>query len=101
VALWEQFLVYAVTFGIADQVVKDMAIKIPEVVDDPAFRTSYYVWFAVPGDGGGLSAFNEIHQSFNQAVSVATSSSSSGAGGGGGFSGGGGGGGGGGGFGAG
>ena len=100
VALWEQFLVYAVTFGIADQVVKDMAIKIPEVVDDPAFRTSYYVWFAVPGDGGGLSAFNEIHQSFNQAVSVAISSSSSGAGGGGGFSGGGGGGGGGGGFGA-
>ena len=100
VVLWEQFLVYAVTFGIADQVVKDMAIKIPEVVDDPAFRTSYYLWFATPGDGGGLSAFNEIHQSFDQAVSVATSSSSSGSGGGGGFSGGGGGGGGGGGFGA-
>ena len=50
--------------------------------------------------GGGLSAFNELHQSFSQAVSVATSSSSSGSGGGGGFSGGGGGGGGGGGFGA-
>ena len=100
VVLWEQFLVYAVTFGIADQVIKDMAIKIPEVVDDPAFRTSYYLWFATPGDGGGLSAFNEIHQSFDQAVSVATSSSSSGSGGGGGFSGGGGGGGGGGGFGA-
>jgi uncharacterized membrane protein len=100
IVLWEQFLVYAVTFGIADQVVKDMAVKIPEVVDDPAFRTSYYLWFAVPGDGGGLSAFNDIHQSFGQAVSVATSSSSSGAGGGGGFSGGGGGGGGGGGFGA-
>jgi len=99
VVLWEQFLVYAVTFGIADQVVKDMAIKIPEVVDDPVFRTSYYLWFATPG-GGGLSAFNEIHQSFDQAVSVATSSSSSGSGGGGGFSGGGGGGGGGGGFGA-
>ena len=99
IVLWEQFLVYAVTFGIGDQVVKDMAIKIPEIVDDPAFRTSYYLWFAVPGDGGGLSAFNDLHQSFDQAVSVATSSSS-GAGGGGGFSGGGGGGGGGGGFGA-
>ena len=99
VVLWEQFLVYAVTFGIADQVVKDMAIKIPEVVSDPAFGPSYYFWFAAPG-GGGISAFNDIHQSFAQAVSVATSSSSSGSGGGGGFSGGGGGGGGGGGFGA-
>jgi uncharacterized membrane protein len=100
VILWEQFLVYAVVFGIADEVVKAMSVKVPEVMGDPAFRTSYYIWFAAPGDGGGLSAFNEMHQSFNQAVSVATSSSSSGSGGGGGFSGGGGGGGGGGGFGA-
>ena len=100
IVLWEQFLIYAVIFGIADQVAKAMTVKIPEVVSDPAFRTPYILWWGVPGDGGGLSAFNEIHQSFGQAVSVATSSSSSGAGGGGGFSGGGGGGGGGGGFGA-
>ena len=100
IVLWEQFLVYAVVFGIADQVAKAMTVKMPEVVSDPAFRTSYFLWCGVPGDGGGLSAFNEIHESFGQAVSVATSSSSSGAGGGGGFSGGGGGGGGGGGFGA-
>ena len=100
IVLWEQFLVFAVVFGIADQVAKAMSVKIPEVVNDPAFRTPYILWWGVPGDGGGLSAFNEIHQSFSQAVSVATSSSSSGSGGGGGFSGGGGGGGGGGGFGA-
>ncbi len=100
VVLWEQFLVYAVVFGIADQVTKAMTIKVPEVIDDPAFRTSYFLWFAMPGDGGGLSAFSEMHQSFGEAVSVATSSSSSGSGGGGGFSGGGGGGGGGGGFGS-
>ena len=100
VVLWEQFLVYAVVFGIADQVVKAMSVKVPEVMSDPAFRTSYYIWFAAPGDGGGLSAFSEMHESFGQAVAVATSSSSSGSGGGGGFSGGGGGGGGGGGFGA-
>jgi uncharacterized membrane protein len=101
IVLWEQFLVYAVVFGIADRVTKAMTVKVPEVVDDPAFRTSYILWWGVPGHiGGGLSAFNEIHQSFSQAVSVATSSSSSGSGGGGGFSGGGGGGGGGGGFGA-
>ncbi len=100
VVLWEHFLVYAVVFGIADQVVKAMAVKVPAVIDDPGFRTSYVLWFALPGDGGGMSAFSEMNQSFSAAVSVATSSSSSGSGGGGGFSGGGGGGGGGGGFGA-
>ena len=100
VVLWEQFLIFAVVFGIADQVAKAMTVKVPEVVNDPAFRTPYILWWGMPGDGGGLSAFSEIHQSFSQAVSVATSSSSSGSGGGGGFSGGGGGGGGGGGFGA-
>ncbi len=99
VVLWEHFLVYAVVFGIADKVVKAMTVKVPEVIDDPAFRTSYFLWFALPG-GGGMSAFSEMNQSFSAAVSVATSSSSSGSGGGGGFSGGGGGGGGGGGFGA-
>ncbi|NLE22897.1 MAG: DUF2207 domain-containing protein [Actinobacteria bacterium] len=100
VVLWEQFLIFAVVFGIADRVTKAMTVKVPEVVDDPAFRTSYILWWGMPGHAGGLSAFNEIHESFSQAVSVATSSSSSGSGGGGGFSGGGGGGGGGGGFGA-
>ncbi len=100
VVLWEQFLIYAVVFGIADQVAKAMTVKVPEVVSDPAFRTPYILWWGMPGEGGGLSAFSEMHQSFSQAVSVATSSSSSGSGGGGGFSGGGGGGGGGGGFGA-
>ena len=99
VVLWEAFLVYAVVFGIAADVVKAMTVKVPHVIDDPAFRPSYFLWFASPGDGG-MAAFSEMHQSFSEAVSVATSSSSSGSGGGGGFSGGGGGGGGGGGFGA-
>ncbi len=100
VVLWEKFLIYAVVFGIADQVTKAMTVKVPEVVSDPAFRTPYLLWWGMPGDHAGMSAFNEIGSSFSQAVSVATSSSSSGSGGGGGFSGGGGGGGGGGGFGA-
>jgi len=101
VILWEAFLVYAVVFGIADQVTKAMTVKAPDVIDDPAFRTGYFIWFASPGDGG-MAAFSEMHQSFSEAVSVATSSSSSDSGDGGGFSGGdsGGGGGGGGGFGA-
>jgi uncharacterized membrane protein len=100
VVLWEQFLIYAVVFGIADQVTKAMTVRVPEIVNDPAFRTPYILWWGMPGEGTGMSAFSEIGSSFSQAVSVATSSSSSGAGGGGGFSGGGGGGGGGGGFGA-
>ncbi len=100
IVLWEQFLIFAVVFGIADKVAKDMTVKMPEVVNDPAFSTPYIMWWGMPGEGGGLSAFSEMHQSFSEAVSVATSSSSSGSGGGGGFSGGGGGGGGGGGFGA-
>jgi uncharacterized membrane protein len=99
VVLWEQFLVYAVVFGMADEVVKAMQVKIPEVVQDPAFGRMYWLMFPMPGHGGG-SPFSEMSQSFTQAVAVATSSSSSGSGGGGGFSGGGGGGGGGGGFGA-
>ncbi len=41
VVLWEHFLVYAVVFGIADQVVKAMTVKAPEVVNDPAFAPSY------------------------------------------------------------
>ena len=100
VVLWEHFLVYAVVFGIADEVVKAMRVKVPDVVNDPAFGSAYWIWFAMPSDGGGVSAFNDLHDSFTEAISVATSSSSSGSGGGGGFSGGGGGGGGGGGFGA-
>lgn len=98
VVLWEHFLVYAVVFGIADQVVKAMQVRIPEVVQDPAFGRMHWLMFPMPGGGG--SPFSEMSESFTQAVAVATSSSSSGSGGGGGFSGGGGGGGGGGGFGA-
>ncbi len=98
VVLWQQFLVYAVVFDMADQVIKAMQVKVPEVMQDPAFRTMTFMMIAQPGMGP--SPFSAMDQSFGQAVAVATSNSSSGAGGGGGFSGGGGGGGGGGGFGA-
>jgi uncharacterized membrane protein len=100
VVLWEQFLVYAVVFGIADQVVKDMQLRIPEVVQDPAFGRMYWLMFPMHGGGFADSPFSQMSESFTQSLAVATSSSSSGSGGGGGFSGGGGGGGGGGGFGA-
>jgi uncharacterized membrane protein len=98
VVLWQQFLVYAVVFGIADEVVKTMQVNAPEVVQDPAFRTTAFLMIAAPGGAG--SPFGELQHTFTQSIAVATSSSTSGSGGGGGFSGGGGGGGGGGGFGA-
>ena len=50
VVLWEKFLIYAVVFGIADQVTKAMTVKVPEVVNDPAFRTPYLLWWGMPGD---------------------------------------------------
>ena len=53
VVLWEQFLIYAVVFGIADQVTKAMTVKVPEVVNDPAFRTPYILWWGMPGDAAG------------------------------------------------
>ena len=99
--VWVQLLVYGGVFGIAEGGTKGMTVKGAEVGDGPAVETARALWWGMAGrPAGGLTAFSEIHQSFSQAVSVATSSSSSGSGGGGGFSGGGGGGGGGGGFGA-
>jgi uncharacterized membrane protein len=97
VVLWEHFLVLAVVFGIADQVIRDMQVAVPEVVAHAGFATSY-AWVAGSGSGGWSgSALSSFGSSLGSAVS-ATSSSASGSGGG--FSGSGGGGGGGGGGGA-
>lgn len=98
VILWERFLVVAVVFGIAEQVIEAMRVKIPQVVEDPAFQTSY--WWAYGYGGGGISPVGALSSGFASATSVASSAMSSASGGGGGFSGGGGFGGGGGGFGA-
>jgi uncharacterized membrane protein len=92
VVLWQHFLVLAVVFGMAAEVVKHLQVKVPELVNDPAFGT---MAFMMVSPGGGQSGFAAMSGGFAAAMSVASSSSSSGAGGGGGFSGGGGGGGGG------
>jgi len=86
VVLWQQFLVYAVVFDMADQVIKAMQVKVPEVMQDPAFNTMTFMMIAQPGMGP--SPFSAMDQSFGQAVAVATSNSSSGGGGGGGGGGG-------------
>lgn len=96
VILWNRFIVLAVVFGIAEQVIEQLRIKVPQVVADPAFQTSYW-WAYSSGHGSPVHA---VSSSFVSAASVAKSEMSSASGGGGGFSGGGGFGGGGGGFGA-
>lgn len=97
VVLWNRFLVLAVVFGVAEQVIEQLRVRMPEVVADPGFQTSY--WWVYSGTYGH-SPVSAVSTSFVSAASVASSQMSSGSGGGGGFSGGGGGGGGGGGFGA-
>jgi uncharacterized membrane protein len=97
VVLWEQYLVLAVVFGIADEVIAQMRVAVPQVVNDPAFQTAYW-WVAPTAFGDHSSPVSGLSSGFASAVSAAHSAMSSSSGGGGGFSGGGGGGGGGGGF---
>ena len=98
VVLWNRYLVLATVFGIADEVAANLKVVLPEVVNDPAFGTSF-TWFYL-GDLGNLSSqsFNESFAGAITQAQVAASPQSSGGGFGGGFSGGGFGGGGGGGF---
>lgn len=93
VKLWEKYLVYAVTFGIADKLQKVMKLKIDEMQKNGTLsNTTYnYIYF------NNMMHFNRvINNSVNTAVSsaisakTAASSNSSGSGFGGGFSGGGG-----------
>lgn len=89
VVLWNQFLVLAVVFGIAEQVIEQMKVVVPQVVSDPYFATTY--WWVASGTGYG-SPISSLSTGFTSAASVASSTLSSSSGGGGGFSGGGGGG---------
>ncbi|MCL2504210.1 MAG: DUF2207 domain-containing protein [Coriobacteriia bacterium] len=89
VVLWNRFLVLAVIFGIAAEVIKQLRVALPEVVSDPGFQTSYW-W--VSSNGFGSSPVSALSQSFTSASQVASSEMSDSSGGGGGFSGGGGGG---------
>jgi uncharacterized membrane protein len=95
VAIWHRFIVLAVVFGIAEQVIRALRVAVPSVVADPAFQTTYWWVYSSPS---GASPVSSLQSGFASASQIAASEMSSGSGGGGGFSGGGGGGGGGGGF---
>ncbi len=90
--LWERYLVDAVTLGVAAELLRNLAIHLPQVAQDPAFATFYT---GAHGRFDGLDAVSSIGTTISTSFSPPSKSGS-----GGGFSGGGGGGGGGGGFGA-
>jgi uncharacterized membrane protein len=98
--IWEHYLVYAVTLGVAKEVIKQLEIVFPNMQEDDYRFGHGWIYYGAYGSGMNAlnNSFDGIGNSFERAVSTAqkaASKSSSGSGGGGGFSGGGGGGGGG------
>ena len=98
--IWEHYLVYAVTLGVAKEVIKQLEVVFPNMQDGD-YRFGYG-WMMYGTHYSGMNAltnsFDGIGKSFERSFASAqkaVSKSSSGSGGGGGFSGGGGGGGGG------
>jgi uncharacterized membrane protein len=98
--IWEHYLVYAVSLGVAREVMKQLEIVFPNLQDsDYRFGQHWYYGTATAGMISLGDNFEKIGQSLQQSiraaertVRAAESRSSSGSGGGGGFSGGGGGG---------
>ena len=99
IVLWEKFLVYATTFGISKQVIKQLKMVHPEMFEmDNAHMHRCAYWYMISDPRYGDNYFNNfnsglsnVYSSASSAYSIAHSSSSSGSGSGGGFSGGGGG----------
>lgn len=94
VVLWNRLLVMAVVLGVADEVIKQLRMVLPQMLEDPDFMPTYMWWGTYGRMDSPASVFEEASRSSYQAsvAALAASSSSSGGGGGGGFSGGGGGG---------
>lgn len=97
IAVWESYLVYAVTFGISKKVLKQMKLVLPQYSQEEVMRSNFFAASMARGGGfnadviGSFAGFvDTMVSSFNSISSAASST-----GGGGGFSGGGGGGGGG------
>ncbi|HRY13624.1 MAG TPA: DUF2207 domain-containing protein [Syntrophomonadaceae bacterium] len=97
--IWEHYLVYAVTLGVAKEVIKQLEVVFPNLQDgDYRFGYGWMTYGSYNGMNNLYGSFDSIGDSIQRAFTTAekaVSKSSSGSGGGGGFSGGGGGGGGG------
>jgi uncharacterized membrane protein len=93
--IWENYMVYAVTLGVAKEVMKELQIVYPDLRDgDYRFGYGWYYYSAATGSSidNLTNSFNNLTTSINNSLNTALSNTSSGSGGGGGFSGGGGGG---------
>lgn len=95
VALWNRLLVMAVVLGVAEEVIEQLRVALPEMLEDPYLMPTYgwFYWYGT-GTRRPAEAFSDHLDSAHHvsAAALASSSSSSIGGGGGGFSGGGGGG---------
>ena len=81
IAIWEEFLVYATAFGIADKVLEQLKLVYPDIENEININTSPYVHLMIS---------TNFSKSFTSAISSSmTSAYTSASGGGGGFSGGG------------
>ena len=97
VVLWNRLLVMAAALGVAEEVVKQLKVALPHVLNDPYMRGVYGWYYYDTYSRSRVSPASSIGEHVTSAHSITTSelsssSFSSGGGGGGGFSGGGGGG---------
>ena len=94
VVLWNRLLVMAVVLDVADEVVKQLKVVAPELLEDPYLAPTYGWYYWGWGPHTPVHAFSDCVKSAHEVsvANLASSSSSSGGGGGGGFSSGGGGG---------
>jgi len=96
VILWERYLVFAITLGVADKVIGQFKELYPQVADQAQAGSAFPHWVNAGGQPlAGMDSIGSVLSSFSSTLATATSSMSSSSGSGGGFSGGGGGGGGG------
>lgn len=95
VVLWNRLLVMAVVLGVADEVVEQLRVSMPEILEDPYLMSSYgwLFWYGTD-TRAAAAAFSESMEAAHHVsvAALADTSLSSGGGGGGGFSSGGGGG---------
>jgi uncharacterized membrane protein YgcG len=67
--LWERYLVMAVVFGIATQVIEQMRIHVPQVTSDPEFTAVF--WFTTPEFTQSVGGVSRAVSSFTTGVSTA------------------------------
>ena len=79
--LWERFLVYSVAFGVSAELMRGLAVRLPQVMNDPTFTT----WYS----GAGMHRFDGFDRIGVQTAAVVEAAIPNSSGAGGGFSGGG------------